>query len=215
MTALQCPGCGHIHTASDHGAGRTFRCGGCRRLLSVPVAVSAAATATGGDTSDDSFPLFTGRQAAPERPRPNPPARGPAPSPAPRPAAGGVDDPWGDDTGDSTGPGDAFATRAGALRAPAPEREGGPTPGAERRSKRVPVWTRALVWALALAFGLALTAVALRAVGVLDVDAVINAYAERGFRRYAALLILVPVWAGLSSTLAHLTLEHLARRRRR
>ena len=193
MTALQCPGCGHIHSSGEHGNGRTFRCLGCRRLLSVPVAV-AAAESSYGDDSDTSMPLFTGRAAVPERMRPAGNGRPPVTT-------------WTDDTGDLTDP------SIGLELPPEPRPDQAP-PGSTRRSRRTPVWMRVLVWAAALGVGLAVTAMLLRAVGILDVDAVINAYAERGFRRYTTLLILVPLWAAASATLAHVSLEWVARRRR-
>ncbi len=197
MTALQCPGCGHIHSAGEQGTGRTFRCQGCRRLLSVPVAVAAAETSYGDDT-DSSLPLFTGRAAVPEgtalRPRPGGNGRPPVTT-------------WPDDTGDLSDP------SIGLELPPEPRPDQAP-PGPTRRSRRTPVWMRVVVWAAALGVGLAVTALVLRAVGILDVDAVINAYAERGFRRYTTLLILVPLWAAASATLAHVSLEWVAKRRR-
>jgi hypothetical protein len=155
------------------------------------VAVAAAESGY-GDDSDSSLPLFTGRTAAPERPRP-------APVPS-----GRMPQAWDDDTGDLSGPSVGLEIQPEQPPAEAPP----------RRSRRTPVWLRVMVWTLALGIGLVVTAVFLRAVGILDVDAVINAYAERGFRRYTTLIVMVPLWAAASATLAHVALEWVGRRRR-
>jgi hypothetical protein len=71
------------------------------------------------------------------------------------------------------------------------------------------------VWAAAFGVGLVITAVVLRKMGILDVNAVIDLYAGTGLGRFGILLILLPMWAGLSATIAHLSLEALAKRRHR
>jgi hypothetical protein len=53
----------------------------------------------------------------------------------------------------------------------------------------------------------------MRAVGLLDVDSVLDAFAGEGVGRYAMLLVFLPLWALLSAGAAHLTLEWLGRRR--
>jgi hypothetical protein len=78
----------------------------------------------------------------------------------------------------------------------------------------LPSGIRAGVWAAAFGVGLILTAFILRKMGVLDVNAVIDLYAGSGAGRFGILLVLLPMWALLSATMAHLSLEALAKRRR-
>ena len=97
---------------------------------------------------------------------------------------------------------------AGAPRAPlgwvGPRRSGG----------SVPTAIRALVWTVAFGVGLLVTAFALREVGLLGVNTAIDVYAGSGARRFGILLVMLPLWAVLSATIAHFSLESLARRRR-
>jgi hypothetical protein len=79
----------------------------------------------------------------------------------------------------------------------------------------VTAWVRAPVWIVALALGFLVSAAVMRAVGLLDVDAVLDAFAGEGVGRYAMLLVFLPLWALLSAGAAHLTLEWLGRRRER
>ncbi len=76
----------------------------------------------------------------------------------------------------------------------------------------VPGVVRALVWVLFLALGFVVAAALLRVVGILDVDAVLDAFAGEGVRRYGVLLVLLPLWAVLSAGGAHLVLEWAGRR---
>jgi hypothetical protein len=105
------------------------------------------------------------------------------------------------------------ATRPGAAtRRPdaapfgwvAPRRSGTP----------VPPGIRAAVWVAAFWVGLGLAAFILRKMGILDVNRVIDLYAGSGAGRFGILLVLLPMWALLSATIAHFSLEALARRRR-
>lgn len=80
---------------------------------------------------------------------------------------------------------------------------------------RTPAFIRAPVWILALALGFVVSAALLRAVGLLDVDAVLDAFAGEGVGRYSVLLVLLPLWAVLSAGGAHLVLEWAGRRRER
>jgi hypothetical protein len=70
------------------------------------------------------------------------------------------------------------------------------------------------VWVGAFGFGLLVTAFILRKMGILDVNRVIDLYAGSGPGRFGVLLLLLPMWALLSATVAHLSLEALAKRRR-
>ena len=87
---------------------------------------------------------------------------------------------------------------------------------APRRSGRpVPAALRALVWTVAFAAGFGVTAILLRAAGLLGVNTAIDLYAGTGLRRFGVLLVMLPLWAVLSATMAHFTLEALSARRRR
>lgn len=86
----------------------------------------------------------------------------------------------------------------------APRRSGAPLPKV----------VRAGVWAAAFGIGLLVTAFTLRKMGILDVNRVIDLYAGSGPGRFGILLLLLPMWALLSATIAHLSLEALAKRRR-
>ena len=87
---------------------------------------------------------------------------------------------------------------------------------ASRRPGRpVPTALRALTWAVAFAVGFVVTAVVLRALGVLGVNTAIDLYVGSGLHRFGVLLVMLPLWAVLSATMAHFSLEALAARRRR
>jgi hypothetical protein len=70
------------------------------------------------------------------------------------------------------------------------------------------------VWAGAFLVGLLVTAFVLRKLHILSVNTAIDLYAGAGLRRFGILLVLLPLWAVLSATIAHFTLEGLAKRRR-
>jgi hypothetical protein len=78
----------------------------------------------------------------------------------------------------------------------------------------VPTALRALIWAAAFGFALLVTAFVLRTVGLLGVNTAIDLYAGSGAGRFGVLLVALPLWALLSATIAHFSLEALARRRR-
>lgn len=80
---------------------------------------------------------------------------------------------------------------------------------------RIPVPVRLLVWLVALPVGVVVAVAPLRVLGLLDLDDAIDVFAGTGLGRFAVLLVLLPLWAGVSATLAHLALEGLARRRAR
>jgi hypothetical protein len=98
---------------------------------------------------------------------------------------------------------------AGSAAAPlgwvAPRRSGQPVPAA----------VRALVWAAAFGVGLLISAFLLKKVGLLGVNTAIDIFAGSGPRRFGILVVMLPLWALLSATIAHLSLEALARRRLR
>jgi hypothetical protein len=84
-----------------------------------------------------------------------------------------------------------------------------------RPPPELPPPLRALVWVLALLAGLVLAAIPLRAIGWLSVDDVLDAFAGSGLGRWGILLVFLPLWAGISASLAHFALEALTRRRLR
>jgi hypothetical protein len=69
-----------------------------------------------------------------------------------------------------------------------------------------------MIWLIALPVGLVATAVPLRILGVLHIEQLIDIFAGAGAGRFAVLLVLLPVWAAVTATLAHLLIEGLTRR---
>jgi hypothetical protein len=125
----------------------------------------------------------------------------------------------------ATTAGSGAGATAGRSRASAPAGRGRATAAAgvasplgwvaTRRSGRpLPAALRALVWVGAFAVGLLITAFALRKLHVLSVNTALDVYAGTGLRRFGILLVVLPLWAILSATIAHFSLEGLARRRR-
>lgn len=217
-SGLQCPGCGHVHPAGLPEIARgdaTFRCYGCYRTLSVPdgwPGRPASRSSTPGMTPTDDAPPGAGtRDARSARLAGRGRLRGSAltdPSAGTLPAAG-LPPPLS-----PTGPGGAAAQGATAAGAPRRTMVGRlefrrPGPPALPAGVRVPVWTAAF------GVGLVITAFVLRKMGILSVNAVIDLYAGTGLGRFGILLILLPMWAALSATIAHLALEALAKRRAR
>ena len=84
-----------------------------------------------------------------------------------------------------------------------------------RRSGRpvLPTGIRAPVWLAAFAVGLMITAFVLRKIGILSVNTVIDLYAGSGVARFGILLLMLPMWAALSATIAHLAIEGITKRR--
>ena len=218
-SGLQCPGCGHVHPAGLPEIARgdaTFRCYGCYRMLSVPDGWSGrptARSATPGMTPTEDAPPGAGtrdarsaRLAGRGRLRGNAladPSTGAPPTgliPQIPPAA-----PPGSAAPGTTGPttGAPRRTMVGRLEL---RRPGPPV---------LPPAIRAPVWAAAFGVGLMISAFVLRKMGILSVNAVIDLYAGTGLGRFGILLILLPMWAALSATIAHLSLEALAKRRQR
>jgi hypothetical protein len=107
-------------------------------------------------------------------------------------------------TGSGDSPGASKRAGAAPLGWVAPRRAGTPLPTA----------IRAGVWVAAFGLSLLVTAFILRKMGILDVNRVIDLYAGSGPGRFGILLLLLPMWALLSATVAHLSLEALAKRRR-
>lgn len=72
---------------------------------------------------------------------------------------------------------------------------------------------RALIWAVAIPAGLVPVLVVGRVLGVLTVDRAVDLFIGVGFGRFVVPLLVLPVWAALSATLAHLGIEGVARSR--
>ena len=216
-SGLQCPGCGHVHPGGLPEIARgdaTFRCYGCYRMLSVPDGWSGRPTArssTPGMTPSEDAPPGAGmrddrsaRLAGRGRLRGSAladPSTGAPPTDFPPQVS-------------PTAPAGAAAQGATATGAPRRTMVGRlelrrPGPPVLPAGIRVPVWTAAF------GVGLVITAFVLRKMGILSVDAVIDLYAGTGPGRFGILLILLPMWAALSATIAHLSLEALAKRRQR
>ena len=215
-SGLQCPGCGHVHPAGLPEIARgdaTFRCYGCYRMLSVPDGWSGRPTArssTPGMTPTQDAPPGAGMRdarsarlagrgrlrgsALTEPSMESPPAEFPPQLP---PVAAG-----GSAAGGATATGATRRTMVGRLEF---SRPGPPV---------LPARIRVPVWAAAFGIGLVITAFVLRKMGILSVNAVIDLYSGTGLGRFAILLVLLPMWAALSATMAHLSLEALAKRRR-
>ena len=232
-SGLQCPGCGHVHPAGLPEIARgdeTFRCYGCYRMLSVPegwngrpAPRAAASTLSptgdappGAGTRDARSARLAGRGRVGAATRTGPDNGAPVSDPTQMvpPVA-----PPGSPVG-TAGP----ATYRGPMAV------GGPSPAAVRAGRRSPAaWMsprragrpmlpsgiRAVVWTAAFGLGLMVTAFVLRKMGILSVNAVIDLYAGTGLGRFGILVILIPMWASLSATIAHFSLEGLAKRRQR
>ncbi|HEU5450300.1 MAG TPA: hypothetical protein VFW57_14975 [Acidimicrobiia bacterium] len=214
-SGLQCPGCGHVHPAGLPEIARgdaTFRCYGCYRMLSVPDGWSGRPTArsatpgmsptedapAGAGTRDARNARLAGRGRLRGSALTEPSAGAPPtdlaprlPAAAPGPAAGA----------NASGAPRRMMVGRLELRRPDP-----PT---------LPAGIRFPVWAAAFGVSLMITAFVLRKMGILSVNAIIDLYAGTGLGRFGILLILLPMWAALSATIAHLSLETLAKRRRR
>ena len=129
---------------------------------------------------------------------------------------------------ESRAPGTATAGAAGVAGAGLGARGTAGSPSARRGAggaplgwvsrrkvgRPVPVVLRAAVWAVAFGVGFILTAFVLKAVGILGVSNAIDLYAGTGVHRFGFLLVLLPMWALVSATVAHFSLEALGRRRR-
>ncbi|MGH9010463.1 MAG: hypothetical protein ACRDYF_11560 [Acidimicrobiia bacterium] len=217
-SGLQCPECGHVHPAGLPEIARgdeTFRCYGCYRMLSVPEGWTGRPTqrqpAPGLSPTEDAPPGAGTRDARSARLAGRGRARGSAL------------------TGPSTGapPADLptqmvppTAPSGSAARAATATGAGRRTPVGwvqPRRAGRpvLPTGIRIPVWAAAFGVGLVITIFVLRKVGILSVDAIIDLYAGTGLGRFGILLVLLPMWAALSATIAHFSLEALAKRRNR
>ena len=216
-SGLQCPGCGHVHPSGLPEIARgdaTFRCYGCYRMLSVPEGWS------GRPTPRSSTPGMTPTEDAP-------PGAGTRDARSARLAGRGRLQGSALAEPEAGGPPTELNAQVPPT-APVGSPSGGPTAnGAPRRMpvgrlelRRpgpavLPARIRVPVWAAAFGVGLMITAFVLRKMGILSVNAVIDLYAGTGLGRFGILLILLPMWAALSATIAHLSLEALAKRRSR
>jgi hypothetical protein len=99
-----------------------------------------------------------------------------------------------------------------AVPAAMAEHDEAPSPPPVAASE-LPALLRAVVWLVALLVGFVAAAAPLRAIGWLSVDDALDAFAGSGLGRWGILLVLLPLWAGISASLAHLAIEALTRRR--
>lgn len=110
---------------------------------------------------------------------------------------------------------------AGAARKKIPPSQRGDVISDQRRAGRasalsgpaVPRGIRAGIWAVAIPAGLIPVLFVGRLIGVLTVDRAIDLFIGVGFGRFVVPLLVLPVWAALSATLAHLAIEGVARAR--
>lgn len=225
-SGLQCPGCGHVHPSGLPEIARgdaTFRCYGCYRTLSIPegwtgptprafsAPVPTVDAPPGAGTRDARTARLAGRRGvrigadgSGEPTQMVPMADGGAgASPAPNWPAAGATGGWAVAAGTASGTAAPGATAA-PLGWVAPRRSGQPVPTA----------IRALVWAAAFGAGLFICAFLLKKSGLIGVNTAIDLFAGSGPRRFGFLVVMLPLWALLSATIAHLSLEALARRRR-
>lgn len=81
--------------------------------------------------------------------------------------------------------------------------------------RRVPRTVRMFIWALAIPLGLLPVLIVGRAAGVLSVNRAVDLYIGLGWGRFVPLLLVLPVWAATSATIAHVSIEGVARLRHR
>ena len=222
-SGLQCPGCGHVHPAGLPEIARgdtTFRCYGCYRTLSVPEGWTGRSTPRsprpdsgpppdappGAGTRDARSARLVGRRGfwpsagASSRREPAPP--GPDDATELVPIVGHGTASPADPSRSAGGPTEWRAGTSSDTRA----RTG-------RSGRPVAAALRALIWAVAFGVSFGVTAFVLRALGLLSVNTAIDLYAGSGLHRFGVLLLMLPLWAVLSATMAHFSLEALARRR--
>lgn len=70
---------------------------------------------------------------------------------------------------------------------------------------------RAMVWLVALGMGFVLAVVPLYLFGVFTSEHASNVLLEDGFERVKGLMFLLPLWAGVTATLAHFAIESQSR----
>ncbi len=77
----------------------------------------------------------------------------------------------------------------------------------------VPVhWAvRVLLWIVALAIGAVLVLIPARRLDIITFDGALNVIGGQGFKKWELPLVIVPPWAIVSATLAHLMIEGASR----
>lgn len=78
----------------------------------------------------------------------------------------------------------------------------------------VPRAARTVIWILAVPLGLVLVLVVGRFVGLLTIDRAVDVFVGVGWGRFVPPLLMLPVWAAATATVAHLLIEGIARWRR-
>lgn len=110
--------------------------------------------------------------------------------------------------------------KADAARTKIPPSQRGGVIAEQRRVNRSPAGSdvasrgiRAVIWVVAVPAGLVPVLIVGRLTGVLTVDRAIDIFIGSGFGRFAVPLLILPVWAALTATLAHFAIEGIARSR--
>jgi len=223
-SGLQCPGCGHVHPAGLPEIARgdeTFRCYGCYRMLSVPEGwtgrPSPRPAAPEVPPAGDGSPGTGTRDARSARLAGRGRARaGTLTGPGTGAPSGDLPTEMVPPVGPGGPPGSAIGPSGPAAGAAARRGGGSASLGwvAPRRPGRpLPAPIRIAVWSAAFVLGLAVSAIVLRKMGILSVNAVLDLYAGAGLGRFGILLVLLPLWAVMSALIAHFALEGLTRRR--
>ena len=102
--------------------------------------------------------------------------------------------------------GDAIARQTGKMEAVAAS--------APARSP-VPRLVRVFIWAVAIPVGILPVVVVGRLLGVLSVNRAVDMFVGVGWGRFVPPLLVLPVWAAISATIAHFSIEGIARSRSR
>lgn len=190
--ALQCPDCGSRHPLDEVAHLRTFRCRECRRLLKVPAGVAVAERPTGDRGARDDV-----TRAQPQA----------YDEDATREMKGNSAATAGGTTGAKVPP----SQRVGAVieqTANMPVTAGLPP-------SPVPGVVRVVVWLVAIPLGALPVLLVGRAAGLLTIDRAVDVFIGLGWTRFLPPLLMLPVWAASSATIAHLVIEGIARVRAR
>ncbi|MBI2168856.1 MAG: hypothetical protein HYU28_05055 [Actinobacteria bacterium] len=166
---------------------RTFRCNECRRLLKVPGSVAVAEKARTG----------TAPANGESRPEDAEPTRVDEVSAA----------------SDATAAKVPPSQRGSAVRDQAAKLGADPGPNPAAGTPPLSRVVRVLVWMAAVPSGLVPVAILGRLFGVLTMDRAVDVFLGIGWDRFVPPLVLLPIWAAASATVAHLALEGLARLR--
>lgn len=223
--ALQCPDCSERHPLEEVAHLRTFRCRQCNRLLKVPAGIDGSAKRSSGSAKAPAKASAKGK--APPAAKKLPPSKRGAvkvaasAAVAPEDAATIVN--RGAVAALKTPPsqrGDAIAEQTRKMQAvagePSPSPSDAPAPsGGATPARRAPRVARILAWSVAVPVGLIPVLVLGRTVGLVTVDRAVDVFVGVGWGRFLPPLLVLPLWAASSATVAHLMIEAVARLRSR